>query len=581
MYHQFLVRYAATVLQRHLLGACVLLTLWCALAIAALGTWICLSGVPYVRGVEINVVLTVQKALMGRPLYTNPEDMPFDVAQYNPLYYLVCLGHANLAGIRFDEPAELLLLCRAISLVCAFLITVLCYAFATRNLGLRRAYGVMCAAFAFVATSPWFFLARPDALMCLTLLAGFVCAVKSASLHGVAAYVYGFAAIVFCLLSACAKQNGVQAVVIVLVYFWFIRQYGKCLVTFAACAVLGGIGYLFFAHVYPALIPNVVGGVDNGVSFHNAISKTYSGFFSNYALVLGLAGLAVVRWAAAGADVRRAFFVVSLPLLLLFALVTGLKTGSAEGYFNEFLIVASLAIGCFVQDSVLVGSPEKGRESATLLASVAAAYMVCFLPFWSLVQVRQHWWQRLRAGGTVVVPENSLWSREYYGVGPQLRDELQSDDAFVLSFNLALNSYIPSRCVVPQGPLAGLLYNRGVFDFASFRRLVDDGHVKFVVMDAGKALPEDFLGARITGRYVMYRQVGNFEVYRFQKTRNETTGTGPCSRAEKVLPHRWAYRPSANVLFPFPSRAAGLCRQSRTERGLDSKQLTDQTMDCP
>lgn len=71
----------------------------CALIVCGLGFWMIVAAPAYIRGVECNVLFTIQKALTGSRLYTNPNELPFDVAQYSPLYYLICQAVSQLFGI--------------------------------------------------------------------------------------------------------------------------------------------------------------------------------------------------------------------------------------------------------------------------------------------------------------------------------------------------------------------------------------------------------------------------------------------------------------------------------------------------
>jgi hypothetical protein len=514
------LHYVASLLQRHFLQICLLVALGCAVTVFGFGIWICLSAPSNIRGVELNVILTIQKMLNGKPLYTDPSEIPFDIAQYSPLYYLLCAGLADFLGVSFDDPARIMRLCRLVSLVITSLTVAGCFFFTKRVLGVRTPLAVISSAFALIATSPWYFLARPDALMSLTMLASFAFAVASGSRHSAISYFYLFLSVCLGWASALAKQSGMQTIIIVPLYFLFIGQFQKFAAVLAATAVVGGIAYGILTHTYAQLIPNVVGGVTtNGVRLDNAFAKTYTVFFSNFSFVLGLTLLGMIHWARRPRiDDRHAFFLVSLPVLLVFATVTGLKGGSAENYYNEFLIVAAIAAACFVQDIDPIGSSPPFMGDQRFVVTLVASYLLCFLPYWTLVpQFARYYGWRINPTVSLLIPKDSLWSDDYRAVGRQLRSDLASDPAgLVLSFNLALNSFIPERCVVPQKDLADTSYDLGIVDYSLFQYCVAQGRIKYVLTDGDARIPDSFLGANISDRFVLERRIGKIAIYRWR-----------------------------------------------------------------
>ena len=496
----------------------MLVTLGCAVTVLGFGIWICLSAASNIRGIEMNVVLSIQKMLIGEPLYTDPGDIPFDIAQYSPLYYLLCAGLAKLLAVSFDDPARVITLGRLVSLLITSLTIAGCFFFTKETLGVRTPLAVISSAFAFIATSPWYFLARADALMCLTMLASFAFAVASNSRHSALSYFYLLISVCLGCASALAKQSGVQTIIIVLFYLLFMRQFRKFAVVFAATAVVGGIAYGVLTHTYAQLIPNVGGGLNTGVRIDNAFAKTYTVFFSNFSFLLGLTLLGMIHWARTGIDDRHAFFMVSLPALLVFATVTALKGGSAENYYNEFLIIGAIAAACYVQDTDPKGSSTPLMGDQRFLVTLVASYLLCFLPYWTLVpQVARYYGWRINPRVSLLIPKDSLWSDNYRAVGRQLRADLASDpEARVLSFDLALNSVIPERCVVPQKELAEAFYDRGIVDYSLFQHYVAQGRIKCVVTEGDARVPDSFLGANISDRFVLDRRIGEFAIYRWR-----------------------------------------------------------------
>lgn len=50
-------------------------------------------------GLDPNVVYGTQRLLLGEPLYQNPEQSPYAIIQYMPIYYHLCAWLAAKLGI--------------------------------------------------------------------------------------------------------------------------------------------------------------------------------------------------------------------------------------------------------------------------------------------------------------------------------------------------------------------------------------------------------------------------------------------------------------------------------------------------
>jgi hypothetical protein len=505
----------ASFIDRHLPHLGFVATVCSALVLLCLGLWICLAGSLEVRGVEVNVVFTIQKALRGVPVYTDPADLPFDFTEYSPWYYLVCAGLGKAFGVSSGDPARVLLLARGVSLLITVLTAALSFYLMRAILGVQPSLAVAACAFALAATSPWQFLARPDALMGLLMLASYTAALASSRSPGRRAYALLLLASLLACAAAFTKQNGAQAVVILLTYLLFTGQFRRFVFTLMATAVIAGTIYQASVWVWPSLFTNISGVVQEGISLPNAFAKTYGVFFSNFAFPLGLVICALLRWARPGRDDREAFFLVSLPFLFLFATGTGLKIASAENYYNDFLIIGSAAIAFFIQ-----GCGTKVAASSTALTrggvvKLLSAYLICLLPVWTVSQLGKYWWTAIDPKVSYTVPGQSFRSPDYQEVAQQLRTLLAQDpDALVLSFDVPFNNVLPERCIVPQKEVAAPLFHRKVVDYSRFHQYLAAGRVKYLVTN-GDPPPGSFLGARFD-RFAPTRRIGEYTIYEYR-----------------------------------------------------------------
>jgi hypothetical protein len=462
-----------------------------------LGVWALCSGVPTVRGVDMNVVLTLQKTLLGLPLYTDPAAPPYDITQYSPAFYLITLAVIRALGLTAVDGPQILVTARLVAVAACAASFALTVAIGRRSFGLgpRKAWGV--ALFGLVATAPWLFLARPDSLALAVMLAAFGTAIAAARDPRPLPPAF-LAALFLAGVSPFIKQNGAVVGIVLVAYFAWVGRY-----RLAAAAVVGfpaimAALWALCERVWPFYTENVVGGVKNGISILNAVEKTYSGFFEPFAFLLAGATLALLRWMTARAEPGRQFFVVALPLLLGAATVAGLKAGSAENYYNEWIILAALAIVIWLEERPAASdAPGDARASAWPLAgsTLVAAVLIVWLPFRGLLLVYETWWSRIDPRVSWIYPPNSLWSPDYARLRAVVAAQVPAG-RYVLAFPLPANSAIPEWILVPQKEIAEDVYETGGLTYDALRRQLAEGRIALIVT-TGDAPPARFLGSRM------------------------------------------------------------------------------------
>nr|MDP9229217.1 hypothetical protein [Bacteroidota bacterium] len=64
-----------------------------------------------IGGIDNNFVYGVLQNIKGYDLYTNPEEFPYAITLYSPLYYNVCTVIGKIVHINADEPIHIYQLC--------------------------------------------------------------------------------------------------------------------------------------------------------------------------------------------------------------------------------------------------------------------------------------------------------------------------------------------------------------------------------------------------------------------------------------------------------------------------------------
>jgi hypothetical protein len=480
-----------------LYGSTVAMTVLCSLVLIGLAVWLARSGLISIVGVDLNVVFTIQKVLLGQPVYTDPAAPPFEVAQYGPLFYLLVAGVASVVGVTGSDAEAITLLARVVAIVINLAIAGVVYRFVRDHLGGDRPLAVVTSAFSFIATSPWYFVARPDGLMALALLGALYCVLHGERNASGRAGAWLVAAGVLAFAAAAAKQNGVSAAIIVLGYLGLRREWRAAAVVLAAClgsAVLMGVAGAPLLGDF--VRENLVDGVRNGVSFRYAVSTTYLVFAGNFIGFLALLLFVLLSWPRRVRSPVRLLLLLSLGWLFAFSTVTALKVGSADNYYNEFIIVGAVAIAAFLIEGRKLRLP-----SAPTLAAIASLYLLVFLPLWTARQVVRYGFERREA-------PRIGW---YQGVVQYLQDGTQADPEALVLGPRGFPTAFPERGIIPQGELARLANRRGLVDYSRFREYAASGRIGYVIQWRGEPL-YNFLGADFT-RFVHVQDVGAYSIH--------------------------------------------------------------------
>lgn len=486
--------------QRPLATLLTAATVTSAAALTVLAIWLARSNAIEINGMEMNVVFSVQKMLLGTPLYASPAAPPYDIAQYSPLYYLCVAFLARLSGFGGSDVAGVALVARMFSVAVALLLAVLCYRFMRRNLGASQGTSFIATVFIIAGTSPGYFVARPDGLAAAFTIASFHLILRSRDLADPPAGWPLIGAVLCTVGAVMTKQNGLLSVIVVLIFLVALRAWRSLSIaggTLLACALAI---WLSAAELGPAWRANIVDGVDNGLTPRAALLFAYGPFFYWFAPLLAVSLAALAGFMRPSAPRTEKFLAIALSGSLAVSTLTALKRGAAENYFNEFIIVGTFAV---LYAFITTSSGETRREfTYQRLASVVAIYLIVFLS--------------ARTGHQIYV------GYLYHRSDPQTRLSSQRPPAdyvrrwlepgrSAIGFAVGLSNMLPGRMLVAQQEVASMAHTRGLIDYSRFRSDVETGRVQFVVVRRGER-PQPLLGANFD-EFEPVRQFAYYTVY--------------------------------------------------------------------
>jgi len=466
---------------------------------------------PDIGGVEPNVIFVIERLMAGYPVYEDPEQSPYSVAQYSPLYYFLTAGIAR--RLHIDPGPDVWAVyatARSISFIAWLLTAVVLYVFSMRVLKLGAFAAFVLAALSLIVPAINGIAARPDSLARLLMLTGFFCYLiadraerrapgrawlaLSLSLVTVAVWTKQTAApmlLIFAILSVLRKRwsdlawiGGLPAVGSVLIYmvlsgpmggFW--PFYRNIVTGASACGV-----HLEWASNVLAHFPFAYGAL-------------IAVFLATIYIYLGQRR----KWSR---DVT-ALLLAGAVLLALFAVVAT-RYGIWINHAYEAIIFMTLGVATFWRRQTEESGPSLIGHGA---AMTAAAYVVVF----SLAQTALTLYQN---HSVVWHPE-----RDWLQVGTQEKvvqavqrelDRYPGRQVFAYWVPY-VNVRLFERAVVPQVEIVGTCtYRRNVFRYDRFVADVKNGRVKFVVTKYGQILPA-FAGADLS-RFEPLRRIGDFMI---------------------------------------------------------------------
>lgn len=472
------------------------------LVLGGVGLWIAFSDVPIIGAAEPNVIYTLQKYLAGRPLYGNPDEPPFDVTQYSPLYYVITGAIGALAGVEATDAQAVWRLGRLTAFVLAVCALGAHYTLLTRVLRVSRGIAICAVAYAFVATCPYLYYARPDVLLTLWTVVALLFLFRSIDQAGAAATRSVVAATAAVFLACASKQSGVATLGVLVLYLLVSREWRQLAAAAATIVACGLASVLLVGSVDAAhnLEANIVDGVQNGVDYYHGVLQLFIPYVRSEIILIAGMVILVLRVFGPVSAVER-LFAIALPVLFAFAAATGLKVGSGPNYFNEFAFIGTAALAWAIERH----RPEQGSQS--ILAALAICLIV-LLPVRTTERGYVLTYGRSEPGS--LTPLRSSQLSAYLELADFLKANTDPHKGeYVLTFDRGLMTLLPFHAVAPQTELALKRYEQGLSDMRAFRSLVEDGRIKYVVFLRGE-IRRNYLGVDLQEHF------GHLKDYRGQ-----------------------------------------------------------------
>ncbi|MCI5057536.1 MAG: glycosyltransferase family 39 protein [Flavobacteriales bacterium] len=446
-----------------------------------------------IQGVESNVIYTVQRVLEDNGnLYSNPEEIPFHVSQYSPMYYVLSDVVISIFSIDPHDSYSLRLLTRMLSIIMLLSSVTLIFRL-NKTLGINATLNFTISSLLVCSTFPWYNISRPDVLILFCLaayLTQFLKYFKSESNKHI---------IIASIFLACGFFSKFTMGIFIFGHFLLLlilkNFRGIVISAFSLLITAGGIFYIlsFLGYGSDYILENVVKGIDNGLNIHNALIYTHGAFLLNFFFISAfLIFLISNGWS----QLKTLNLKDPIKVLLFFLVITfslssllGLKAGSSINYFHESAVFIFLICGLCIQRFY------RSNEKTPILRVICIHFVIIALYHYSPNTI-----------GMIITSDND----ESIEINEFLENNLAKGFFFSEDRGICLDNF--DKCALMSTDIHDQTFKRGIYDYSQVKKSFISGDIQYLI---SKNKPESIYGIDLGKSFRKHQSYGTFSVYEF------------------------------------------------------------------
>ena len=307
---------------------------------------ICFSYLPELSNGESNNIWKAINVANGKPIYTNPEELPLEVFQYTPISQLPIIGIAKLLNKESVDYVYLVTVYgRLYELFANILLVILIYHISIKYLGNSKHTSITSALLILSLFTNPAFTVRPDATLLLLLVLSIWSYLKMEQSHQIK---WTFITSFFIITCFYTKQDGIliagpMAIRLISLKKW--KQFFS--VSLISVGVLIGLvaisPYVFGEHFFTCVFK----GLKNTSSIKQIIGvfdRAYGFYMIHF--VLGL--ICSIYFLIKNRKDTIALFAIASIFYFFVAFATSSKSGSWVNYYTPYIIFSTIVIFYFL-----------------------------------------------------------------------------------------------------------------------------------------------------------------------------------------------------------------------------------------
>ena len=462
---------------------------------------------PDIGGIENNVIYFIQRILNDQTLYTDPERVPYSIAQYTPAYYYLVAFMAKLASINVDQVEKLFIVNRLVSLTLNLALVAVIIRLLKKVFNLKISYCIVAGLLTFIFTDGDF--CRPDSLSAFCWIVSVYFLLTFLKKDAPEKYDWRLIAATFLgTLAMLAKQSALT--ILVISFFYLLKEKKlKAAFIYSLCSVLFLLVFsvlTFFIWDIHSFYRNIVTGLNNGIALGKFWDKFVLNFYNGHGFLF-LVGIFIVGYQALWKKERsQCFRFIGFALLLEFLLsnVAAIKYGSGPNYFIMWIALLFIGLAVLadeIKDVLNIIVPRLGLVVVYLSILLRMASFIHPL----ILKLQK---ENYAHGKDLLASEREL--AKFISAQPEIKqgglifNNLFSPDSY-------LNNFLFRNAIIPQYDIVvACTYSRGVFNYADLKNKIHQGLVSFMITK-GRDQPR-FFDVDLH-QFKLFAQMGDYRIY--------------------------------------------------------------------
>lgn len=423
-------------------------------------------------GIEQNVVYGIQRIIDGQSLYTDPNQPPYAVMMYSPLYFHAVAIVGKITGANPDNPMAIYHINRSVALIFNLLFIGLLGLIAVRHFNIPGLAAIIIGSLVFSYLRITDF-GRPDSLYHLSILVTLASGLEFLRSRKA---LFGILAVIMSAVCLFAKQSGLIVPVILFFYLLIYERKNALLGLPIFLASFGLLWLLLSGNSY-SFWQNVYQGVNNGISWDWFKRRILFFYLREIALFSGLVLLLAVLFITKFSKSVHHLLGVALFGMFFFALLTALKWGSMPSYFTPFITLGWIGIASYLySDHIQLTT---GMRNA-LLGGLAICCFVTEVPHkYNTFHFQSSNKRYLQAKQVTDYLKNDLQLQPNERVLTVVNGQHLIEQHFLNNF-LFRNALLPTKDITTC-----CAYPLKKFDYTQLNQEIETGMVKYLIRSKG------------------------------------------------------------------------------------------------
>lgn len=437
------------------------------------------ANIPDISGSESSTIHPIQRVVAGLPLYTNPENPPFLITQYTPLYFYIVGTTYRMCNFDPSNVHRIYTFSRVFSL--GFLMLAIGVIFLTLQqiLLARKDLSILVCLLVFHILSYWtMFSSRPDSLSFFLFTLFIFCVAKAFQVESRKNFYLNISILIAVVAFFC-KQSGMIYPMIMGSYFLYFKEW-KILIRLVLIGIFTFTTLALTLSLFDpvALFQNIIGGVVNSIHIRGWYGFTLKPLVLPFATFL-TGGLAIgFKWIVFQKMNIKSFLGWAVIMLFIFDMLIALKDGSNVGYLGDFIYLSLLIIALYFSEYKTLEVTKR-----VLIAGIS----ICTFAHCSV-------WVGMDYLTTDIERYTSLLTADQRISQYILENQKIKPNKYVYLGNFTRNysmwylrNFLFRHNIVAYEELNLVTYKNKVFNFNKFNDAIKSGALQFVIVEKGIA----------------------------------------------------------------------------------------------